>query len=99
MKKGQLSTLNPLPIVGVFWVGLAKMGWFVWARLCASSKMDINNTCLPWAFIPHGLLLVNTLGSFRRYLQWAFGQLVVIFETIGKVSKCFYKSFTMNSIL
>ena len=28
---------------------------------------------------------------FHKYLQWAFGQLVVMFETIGQVSKYFCK--------
>ena len=64
MNKGYLSTLNPLPLAGVFCIGLAHMGWFVWVKLCASYKMDISNTCLPWAFISHRLLLVNTLGFF-----------------------------------
>ena len=64
MNKGWLSTLDPLPLVGVFWIGLAYMGWFLWAGLYASYKMDINNTCLPWVFIPHGFLLVNILGFF-----------------------------------
>ena len=64
VNKGWLSTLHPLRLGGVFWIGLAYMGYFLWARLCASYKMDINNTCLPWVFIPHGLLLVNTLGFF-----------------------------------
>ena len=63
MKKGWLSTLNPFPLAGVFWIGLAYMGWFLWARLYTPHKMDINNTCLPWAFIPHGLLLVNSVSE------------------------------------
>ena len=43
---------------------------------------------LPWVFIPHGLLLVKIFfGFLHKYLQWAFGQLVVMFETIGQVSK------------
>ena len=46
---------------------------------------------LPWAFIPYGLLLVNIFGFFHKYLQWAFGQLVVIFKTIEQVSKYFCK--------
>lgn len=64
MNKGWSSTLNPLPLARVFWIGLAYMGWFLWAGLCASYKMEINNTCLPWVFISHGLLLVNILGFF-----------------------------------
>ena len=48
MNKGWSSTLNPLPPFGVFWTGLAYMGWFLWARFCESYKMDIKNTCLPW---------------------------------------------------
>ena len=68
-----------------------------WAGLCASYKMDINNTCLLWAFIPHGLSLVDTFVFFHRYLQWAFRQLVVIFETIGQASKCSCKFHIANN--
>ena len=94
MNKGWLSTLTLLSLVGTFWIGLAYLGWFLQARLCASYKMDINNTCLSRAFIPHGLSLVDTLVFF---LQWAFGQLVVIFETIRQASKCSCKFHIVNN--
>ena len=80
MNKGWLSTLNPLPFADVFWIGLVLLGQVV----CI--LQNSHNTCLAWVFIPHGLLLVNSLGFFHRYLQWAFGQLVVLFEIIGQVS-------------
>ena len=30
-----------MPLVGVFCIRLAYMGWFVWARLCASMSVDV----------------------------------------------------------
>ena len=89
--------LSLLSLVGAFWIELANLGWFLWTGLRASYKMDINNTCLPWAFIPHGLSLVDTFVFFHRYLQWAFRQLVVIFETIGQASKCSCKFHIANN--
>ena len=88
MNKGRLPTLNHLPPAGVFFVwaclhGLVPLGQVV----CI--LQNSHNTCLPWVFIPHGLLLVNSLGFFHRYLQWAFRKLVVLFEIIGQVSNTF----------
>ena len=30
-----------MPLVGVFCIRLAYMGWFVWARLCAAMSVDV----------------------------------------------------------
>ena len=62
-----------------FFLGLAHMGWVV----C---------TCC------HGLSFLMDFISkyfwvFHKYLQWAFEQLVVMFEIIGQVSKYFCKYY------
>ena len=51
---------------------------------------------LPWVFIPLGLLLVNIFWVFHKYLQWAFGQLVVMFEIIGQVLKYFVNNIYVD---
>ena len=58
MDKGWLPTPNHLPSANVFWAGLVLLGQVV----CI--LQNGHNTCLPWVFIPHGLLLVNSLGFF-----------------------------------
>ena len=55
MNKDCLPTLNPLPPTSVFFLGL-----LTWAGSLGLSCVHM----LPWAFILHGLLLVNILGFF-----------------------------------
>ena len=52
---------------------------------------------LPWAFLPHGLLLVNILWVFIDTCNGSFGQLIVLFETIGQASKCSCKFHIVNN--
>ena len=66
--------------------------FFAWA--CSLLHEILGFGCvhmLPWAFIPHELLFSKYFWVFHKYLQWVFGQLVVMFETIGQVSKYFCK--------
>ena len=72
---------SPLPLAGVFCLGLLS-----WAGLCAHITMGFHSS---WTFIS------KYFWVFHKYLQWAFGQFVVIFETIGQVSKY----FCLNSML
>ena len=44
-EQGLVVYFSPLPFVGVLGIGLAHVGWSLWAGLCLSYKMDINNTC------------------------------------------------------
>jgi len=52
MNKGWLSTLTLLSLIGAFWIGLAYLGWFLWAGFWISSigtwAFDIANE--DWAF-------------------------------------------------
>ena len=66
---------SPLPPVGVFCLGL-----LTWDRLCAHVVMGFHSS---WTFISKYFWI------FHKYLQWAFGQLVIMFETIGQVSNTF----------
>ena len=73
---GWLPTLNPLPLAGVFLVwaclhGLVPLGQVV----CI--LQNSHNTCLPWVFIPHGLLLVNSLGFFIDTCNGPSGNCIV----------------------
>ena len=68
---------SPLPPAGVFSLDL-----FTWARLCAHVAMGFHSS---WTFIS------KYFWVFHKYLQWAFEQLVVMFEIIGQVSKYFCK--------
>ena len=56
--------------------------WDSWVWLCAHVAMGFHSS---WT------LISKYFWVFHKYLQWAFGQLVVMFETIGKVSKYFCK--------
>ena len=68
---------SPLPHAGVFCLGL-----LTWAGLWAHVAIGFHSS---WTFISKYFWI------FHKYLQWAIGQLVVMFETIGQVSKYFYK--------
>ena len=74
---GMNKGCSPLPPAGVFYLGL-----LTWVRLYAHVAMGFHSS---WTFIS------KYFWDFHKYLQWALGQLVVMFETIGQVSKCFCK--------
>ena len=44
------------------------------------------------SFYPSWTFVSELFGFFNRYLQWAFGQLIVLFEIIGQVSNTFVNS-------
>ena len=68
MNEQGLFAHSPLPPVGVFSLGL-----LTWVGLCAHVAMGFH---FSWTFIS------KYFWVFYKYLQWAFGQLVVMFETI-----------------
>ena len=64
----ELFAHSPLPPAGVFCLGL-----LTWVGLRAYVVMGFHSS---WTFIS------KYFWVFYKYLQWAFGQLVVMFETI-----------------
>ena len=59
----RLFAYSPLPLAGVFSLEL-----LTWDGLCAHSAIYFHST---WTFIS------KYFWVFHKYLQWAFGQLVV----------------------
>ena len=85
MNKGWLSIPNPLPLAEDLWIwaclhGLVPLGWVV-RILQNEQQMLAMGFHSSWTFVS------TYFWVFYRHSQWAFDQLVVIFETIGQVSK------------
>ena len=85
MNKGWLSTPNPLPLVGALWIwaclhGLVPLGQVVCILQNGQQMLAMGFHSL-WTFVS------TYFGFFYKHSQWVFDQLVVIFETIGQVSK------------
>ena len=80
----------PLSILCLL-LGSFGLGLVTWAGSfglgCVHPTKWISTTHVAMGFHSSWTFISKYFWVFHRYLQWAFGQLVVMFETIGQVLK------------